>query len=93
MVSLFSLPDPEVLSDSRNTVYLCDPLDRCECLAVLPITAIKCVVAMFPELKVAQDGHITETGKLSLMRHPYIGISQGDSDMFLEDDDDDDIST
>ena len=88
MVSLFSLPDTEVLSDSSGTVYLCKPLSAPEGLVVLPVTAILSVVSMFPEMRVSEDGVISETGKFSLMRHAFIELAHF-SDGGLFDDDDD----
>src|SRR6266702_4698631 len=88
MVSLFSLPDTEVLSDSSGTVYLCKPLSAPEGLVVLPVTAILSVVSMFPEMRVSEDGVISETGKFSLMRHVFIELAHF-SDGGLFDDDDD----
>ncbi|KAF8266442.1 hypothetical protein EI94DRAFT_1483201, partial [Lactarius quietus] len=48
MVSMFSLPDREVLSDSSRTVYLCEPLPSPDGLAVIPVHSITLVVSMFP---------------------------------------------
>ena len=75
MVHLFSLPDREVWSDSSQTVYLCDTLDLEEGLAVIPVTDIHSVIAMFPEMAVSQGGDITLTGKYALMRHTYIELA------------------
>ena len=72
MVSLFSLPDEAILSASSQTVYLCDALVGCEGLAVVPITNIYSVVAMFPDMKASEDGSTTATGKFALMRHAYM---------------------
>jgi hypothetical protein len=73
MVTLFSMPDTDVLSDSSNTVYLSL---RLQSFVVIPITTIRAVVSMFPELKVDQTGEITETGKFSLMRHVHLELAK-----------------
>ena len=72
MVSLFSSPDAEILADSSQTVYLCDPPYA---RIVIPITAIRAIVSMFPELKVDQMGEITTTEKYSLMRHAHLALA------------------
>ena len=82
MVDLFSEPDANVLSDSSGMVYLCDPQER---IAVLPITSISLVVAMFPDMQVNLSGDISATGKFSLMRHPYIEVAKFTSDHTFED--------
>ncbi|KAH9159072.1 hypothetical protein EDB89DRAFT_1822218, partial [Lactarius sanguifluus] len=46
MVSLFSLPDAEVLSDSSGTVYLSESGSAPDGLVVIPVTAILSVVSM-----------------------------------------------
>ncbi|KAF8268127.1 hypothetical protein EI94DRAFT_1439768, partial [Lactarius quietus] len=48
MIRVFSLPDPQVFADSSETVYLSEPLSGDCSLAVIPVTAIHSVVAMFP---------------------------------------------
>lgn len=88
MVSLFSLPDADVLSDSSGTVYLSESLSTPEALVVLAITDIFSVVSMFPEMRVSEDGVITETGKFSLMRHAFIELAQFSDNGLFEDDDD-----
>jgi hypothetical protein len=87
MVSLFSPPDPAILAESSNTVYLCAPLDRPLGLTVVPITAILSVVSMFPDMAVTQDGHISHTGNFALMRHPYIELAQFAHEELFEDND------
>lgn len=71
MARLFGSPDAEILQDSSNTVYLCDPLPDLEGLRVLHVSAIRSVVCMFPEWQVSNAGEITHTGKFALMRHPH----------------------
>jgi hypothetical protein len=86
MLSLFSTADEDILADSSDTVYLCDPFDG---LAVVPVTAIRSVVSMFPEMEVNPACEISLTGKFSLMRHAYIELSTYLSDGLFEDDYDD----
>ena len=87
LVSLFSLSDANILSDSSSTVYLCERLAGPEGLVIMPVTSILSVVSMFPEMQVTQDGHI-ETGKFSLMRHAYIELAPlSDGGLFDDDDD------
>jgi hypothetical protein len=88
MVSLFSLPDEDILSVSSHTVYLCDPLVGREGLAVVSITDIYSVVAMFPDMKASQDGTITPTGKYALMRHAYIELAHFSSGNLFDEDND-----
>jgi hypothetical protein len=88
MVSLFSLPDESVLSDSSQTVYLCQPLDLHDGLVVIPVTDIYSVVAMFPEMTVSESGDIALIGKYSLMRHAFIELAPfGSGGLFDEDND------
>jgi hypothetical protein len=89
MLSLFSTADQDILADSSDTVYLCDPLDGPEGLAVVPVTAIRSVVSMFPEMEVNPACQISLTGKFSLMRHAYIELSTYASDGLFKDDYDD----
>lgn len=90
MVSLFSLPDQDVLFDSSQTVHLCELLDLREGLAVIPITDICSVVAMFPETIVSEAGDITLTGKYSLMRHAYIELASFSTGGLFDEDGDGD---
>ena len=82
MVELFSEPDGDILSESNGTVYLCDPR---ESIAVMSITSIFSVVAMFPDMQVDLSGDISLTGRFSLMRHPYIEVVQFTGDHTFED--------
>lgn len=84
------MPDATVLSDSCDTVYLCDPLPDHEGLVVIPISHIQSVVAMFPEMVINQGGNIEHTGKFSLMRHAYIELSKYTVDGFNDDNSDSD---
>ena len=87
MASCFSLPDRTILSESCDTVYLCDPMQGREGLIVIPISSIRSVVEMFPEVVINQDGRyeVECTGKFSLMRHAYIELSHYSVDGFNED--------
>ena len=82
MAELFSEPDVDILSESSGTVHLCNP---CECVVVLPITLIHSVVAMFPDVSLNLYGQTSETGKFSLMRHPYLEVAQFTRDLSFED--------
>ena len=82
MAELFSEPDAEVLSESSGTVYLCD---QWECLALLPITSIHSVIAMFSDTQVDLLGNISVTGRFSLMRHPYVEVAEFTSDQTFDD--------
>lgn len=88
MVSLFSMPDEDILSDSSQSVYLCETLDLREGLVVIPITDIYSVVAMFPESTVSEAGDISLTGKFALMRHAYIELAPFSSGGLFDEDDD-----
>ena len=81
MAELFSEPDAEVLSESSGTVYLCD---QRECLALLPITSIHSVIAMFPNTQVDLSGNISVTGRFSLMQHPYVEVAEFTSDQTFD---------
>lgn len=87
MVSLFSLPDEVILSESSQTVYLCQPLDLHEGLVVIPVTDIHSVVAMFPEMIASESGNISLTGQYALMRHAYIELAPFGSGGLFDDDD------
>jgi hypothetical protein len=88
MVSLFSMPDEEILSDSSQSVYLCEALDLHEGLVVIPIMDIYLVIAMFPESTVSEAGDILLTGKFVLMRHAYIKLAPFSSGGLFDKDDD-----
>ena len=88
MATLFSPPDQDILSDSSNTVYLSEPVPGREGLIVIPITAIRSVVSMFPEMAISQAAQITRSGKYSLMRHPYVDLTKYLTEGFVDDNDD-----
>ena len=82
MVELFSDPDKDILSQSSGTVYLCSPRKS---IALLSITSIHAVVAMFPDMQVDPSGNISMTGMFSLMRHPYIEVAEFTNDQTFDD--------
>jgi hypothetical protein len=61
VVNLFSFPDATLLSQSSQTIYLCNVLEGQDAIRVIPITLIKSVVSMFPDLKVTSDGKLVDT--------------------------------
>jgi hypothetical protein len=88
MVSLFSLPDPDIFADSSETVYLSEPLSLPDGLLVIPVTVIHSVVSMFPEMRIADGGLIVETGKFSLMRRAFLELAEFSNGELFDDDDD-----
>jgi hypothetical protein len=88
MVQLFSTPDKNIFQELCETIYLCEQLEE---LVVVPISAIRTVMAMFPEMVVSQEGHIEQTGKFSLMQHLYIELSKFSVDGFADEDDEEDV--
>lgn len=89
VVKLFSLPDATLLSQSSQTVYLCNALEGQDAIKVIPITSIKSVVSMFPDFKVTPDGELIDTQRFALLRHPFIELARYNSEgMFDEEDDD-----
>ena len=92
VVNLFSPPDADLLSQSSQTVYICDALESQEAIRVIPITSIKSLVSMFPDLKVTSDGDIVDTHKFALLRHPFIELAAYNTQSLFDGDDDDDTS-
>jgi hypothetical protein len=88
MVSLFSLPDPDIFMDSSKTVYLSEPLSMLDGLLVIPVTAIHSVILMFPEMCIAEGGPIVEMGKFSLMRHAFLKLAEFSNGKLFEEEDD-----
>jgi hypothetical protein len=76
VVNLFSFPNATLLSHSSQTVYLCNALEGPDVIRVIPITSIKSVVSMFPDLKVTPYGKIVNTQKFALLRHPFISLAK-----------------
>ena len=90
VVNLFSFPNATLLSQSTQTVYLCNALEGQDVIRVVPITSIKSVVSMFPDLKVTPDGKLVDTQAFALLRHPFIELAKYSTDgLFNEEDDDD----
>jgi hypothetical protein len=90
VVKLFSLPNATILFQSNETVYLCDALEGQEATRVIPITSIKSVVSMFPNLKVTLEGNLVDTQKFALLRHPLIELAKYNTDGLFDEGDDDD---
>jgi hypothetical protein len=88
VVNLFSFPDVAILSQSSQTVYLCNALEGQDAIRVIPITSIKSVVSMFPDLKVTQDGELVDTQKFALLRHPFIELTKYNMDGLFDEEDD-----
>jgi hypothetical protein len=91
VVNLFSLPDVTLLTQSSQTVYLCDPLEDEEATRVVPITSIKSVISMFPDLKVTTEGELVDTQKFALLRHPLIELARYNTEGLFDEEDDDEI--
>ena len=90
MVTIFSPPDTHLLQESYDTIYLCNYSDG---VIVIPVSSIKSVVLMFPDMNITKDGQIIETENFSLMQHPLIELAQYRPDIFNEDDDNEDTIT
>lgn len=70
-------------------MYLCNALDLCDGLAVIPVTDIFSVVAMIPKRVVSDIGDILLTGKYTLMTHALIELAPFNSGSLFDKDDDD----
>jgi hypothetical protein len=90
VVNLFSLPDATLLSQSSQTVYLCNALEGQDAIKVIPITSIKSVVSMFPDLKVTLNGELVDTQKFALLRHPFIELARYNTEGLFDEEDDED---
>jgi hypothetical protein len=93
VINLFSLPDATLLSRSSQTVYLCDALEGQDAIAVIPITSIKSLVSMFPDLKVTSDGELIDTKTFALLRHPFIELARYNTDGLFNEEEEDDTET
>jgi hypothetical protein len=89
IVNMFSFPDANILSESSQTVYLCDALEGRDAIKVIAITSIKSVVSMFPDLKVTPGGEIVNTQRFALLRHPFVRLAKYNTDGLFQEDDDD----
>ena len=90
IVNMFSFHNATLLSQSSQTVYLCDALEGVDAIRVILITSIKSVVSMFPDLKVTPDGELVETKKFALLQHPFIGLAKYNTEGLFDEQDDDD---
>jgi hypothetical protein len=89
VVNLFSLPDATLLTQSSHTVYICDALEGEEAIKVVPVTSIKSVVSMFPDLKVTPEGELVDTQRFALLRHPLIELAKYNTEGLFDEEDDD----
>jgi len=90
VINLFSFPDTTLLSQSSQTVYLCNALEGQDAIKVIPITSIKSVISMFPDLKVTPEGELGNTQKFALLRHPFIELAKYNTEGLFDEEDDDD---
>ena len=90
VVNLFSFPDATLLSQSSQTVYLCSALESQDAIKVIPISSIKSVVSMFPDLKVTPEGELVDTQKFALLRHPFIELAKYNTEGLFDEEDDND---
>jgi hypothetical protein len=67
VINLFPLPDMTLLTQSSQKAYLCNALEGEEAIRVVPITSIKSVISMFPDLKVTLEGELVDTQKFALL--------------------------
>lgn len=82
-------PDESLLSQSNQTIYLCSALEGQEAICVVPVTSIKSVVSMFPDLKVTSDGELVNTQRFALLRHPFLELAKYNTEGLLDEEDDD----
>ena len=90
VVNLFSLPDVTLLTQSSQTIYICDALEGDEMIRVIPITSIKSVVSMFPDLKVTLEGEVVDIQKFALLRHSLIELAKYNTEGLFDEKDDHD---
>ena len=90
VVNLFSSPDATLLSQSSQTVYVCNALDGQDAIRVIPIMSIRSVVSMFPDLMVTPDGALVDTQKFALLQHPFIELAKYNTEGLFDEEDDDD---
>lgn len=88
VVNLFSLPDVTLLTQSSQTIYICDALEGDEMIRVIPITSIKSVVSMFPDLKVTLEGEVVDIQKFALLRHSLIELAKYNTEGLFDEKDD-----
>ena len=92
VMNLFFLPDATLLSQSSQTVYLCNALEGQDAIKVIPITSIKSVVSMFPDLKVTPNGELVDTQKFALLRHSFIKLARYNTEGLFDEEDDEDTN-
>jgi hypothetical protein len=92
VVNLFSFPDAALLSQSSQTVYVCEALNNEDAIRVVPIVSIKSVVSMFPDLKVTPDGELVDTQKFALLRHPLIELAKYNAEGLFDEEDDESLT-
>ena len=90
LVTLFSLPDPEILRCSSQTVYLCR-YQGDMALKVVEVKTIKAVVSMVPDLKVTPAGNVEELGQFFLVEKPGLDIAELTGEEDQSDDDDNEL--
>jgi hypothetical protein len=88
VVNLFSLPDATILTQSSQTVYLSNALEGEDAIRVVPITSIKSVVSMFPDVQVTPDGELVNTQKFALLRHPLIELAKYNTEGLFDEEED-----
>ena len=91
VVNLFSLPDVTLLTQSSQTIYLCNALEGKEAIQVVPITSIKSIVFMFPDLKVTPDMELVDTQKFALLWHPLIELAKYNTEGLFDEEDNDEM--
>ena len=90
VINLFSFPDTTLLFQSSQTVYLYNTLEGQDVIKVIPITSIKSVISMFPDLKVTPEGELGDTQKFALLRHLFIELAKYNTEGLFDKEDDDD---
>ena len=74
LVSVFSLPDLNVLKLSNNAAYICYRGEP-EALSVVDVKTINAVVAMVPDFQVVADGNIIiPKNRFSLVESPFLKL-------------------
>ena len=91
VVNLFSLPDLTLLTQSSQTVYLCNALEGEEAIRVIPVTSIRSVVSMFPNLKVTSEGELVDTQKFALLWHLLIEFAKHNAEGLFDEEDNDEM--
>ena len=75
LVSMFSLPDQQVLELSHQAAYICHRGDP-DALTVVDVKTITLVVAMVPDYQVTDDGNIViPENRFSLLESPFLKMA------------------